>query len=1245
MATLALSLAGQFAGAMVGGPIGATIGRALGALAGSAVDSWLFGSNERRETQPFDVRLVGSSEGAPIPRLYGWGRLSGNIIWARELERLGGDNAGAKGMGQREPEKDEIGASFAIGFCEGRVARLGRMWADGQLLDPRGITYRFYSGTESQLPDGLIEATQGEGRAPAYRGLCYILFENLPLSRFGNRIPQISAELCRPVGELESAIRAITVIPGATEFGYDPVPRLRMIGAWDGVSENAHQKEGVSDWTCSIDELQALCSNLKHVSLVVTWFGDDLRCGNCMISPRVEGAVRMVSGVEWSVAGRGRSEVPVTSSHGGGPAYGGTPSDASVRAAIADLRARGYSVTLYPLIMMDIPSGNGRADPYGGSEQARYPWRGRITCHPAPGMSGTPDGSSAAAGQVSAFLPSYRAMVLHYAALAAETGAEALIIGSEMRGLTTVRGASDSYPFVEALMALAGDVRAMVGSGIKLSYAADWSEYSGHQVDGGKIFHLDPLWASSHIDAVGVDAYMPAADWRDGQGHLDAALASGPHDLDYLDANIAGGEGYDWYYANDADRIAQLRTPITDGAHDEPWIWRFKDIASFWGEYHYNRPAGVRAGTPTGWSPGAKPIWLTELGCAAVDKGANQPNVFGDSKSVEGGRPHFSSGAPDALMQRQFLRAHLRHWADPTKNPAGMVDLDRVYCWTWDARPYPAFPALTEVWSDGVNHAAGHWLTGRLGAMANDELAMGIAADHGAALVAGASEPMIGGVVLAGPGTAREALAPLLEITGQRLVARNGVLTALPAQGAAAVALARDQLAEGEGAILSRRRAAAAERPARLALGHIDRGRDYLSATATAVRPGSGPLVSESLSLVLDGGAARIAAERLLDERALAADTLELALPPHHVGLEPGDRITLDAVPDGPFEITEIRDGAVRRVTARSVPARLATAIGVDRPPQADAVAGVSVAPLLVPIHLPPRPEDLTHSRMVLAAYAKPWPGMVRIVDGATGASLVDLSRPAAVGEVIDGMEAGPRTVWDRGSGLTIRLYGGHIADADELAVLGGSNRLAVESHDGSWEVIGFGSAELVAAGRYRLDQLLRGLDGTEPRATGPGKRVVVLDGRVGTLPVEAGMLGEARALHAYAGSHDVTGQALTGMTSPEVVLPLAPAHLQANRAPDGAIELRWVRRSRADDGLWGMAEPALDAAPETYRVSIFDGDVLKRRFEVGLPEARYGPEEQYADWGGAATGFVAAVAQVSPVFGAGPAAETSYGE
>src|SRR5690606_7684376 len=114
-------------------------------------------------------------------------------------------------------------------------------------------------------------AKQGTGAAPAYRGLCYLVFERLPLAPFGNRIPNISVELCRAVGSLEPAVRAVTVIPGATEFGYDPVPRVRLLGPGATANENTHQSRELSDWTLSIDELTALCPNLEHVALVVAW--------------------------------------------------------------------------------------------------------------------------------------------------------------------------------------------------------------------------------------------------------------------------------------------------------------------------------------------------------------------------------------------------------------------------------------------------------------------------------------------------------------------------------------------------------------------------------------------------------------------------------------------------------------------------------------------------------------------------------------------------------------------------------------------------------------------------------------------------------------------------------------------------------------------------------------------------------------------------------------------------------------
>ena len=157
-------------------------------------------------------------------------------------------------------------------------------------------------------------------------------------------------------------------------------------------------------------------------------------------------------------SGVSRDTAPVVSTHDGGPAYGGTPSDRSVMEAIAEIRGRGLAVTLYPLPMMDIASGNALSDPYGGASQPAYPWRGRITADPAPAQPGTADRTDEARDQVAAFcgtasptgfeaLPDtiaftgasddwgYRRFILHYAHLAvAAGGVDAFLLGSELRG-------------------------------------------------------------------------------------------------------------------------------------------------------------------------------------------------------------------------------------------------------------------------------------------------------------------------------------------------------------------------------------------------------------------------------------------------------------------------------------------------------------------------------------------------------------------------------------------------------------------------------------------------------------------------------------------------------------------------------------------------------------------------------------------------------------------------------------------
>ena len=130
-----------------------------------------------------------------------------------------------------------------------------------------------------------------------------------------------------------------------------------------------------------------------------------MRCGECTIEPRVDDAAKRTRPAIWSVAGLARGEArQVSRTAGGDAAYGGTPSDAAVLRAIEDLKARGLAVSFYPFLLMDIPEGNSLLDPYSGAaSQPAYPWRGRITCSPAPLVEASPDKTEAAAGQIGAF--------------------------------------------------------------------------------------------------------------------------------------------------------------------------------------------------------------------------------------------------------------------------------------------------------------------------------------------------------------------------------------------------------------------------------------------------------------------------------------------------------------------------------------------------------------------------------------------------------------------------------------------------------------------------------------------------------------------------------------------------------------------------------------------------------------------------------------------------------------------------
>ncbi|NLS02869.1 hypothetical protein HGP14_05720 [Rhizobium sp. P32RR-XVIII] len=1263
MATLLLQAAGAALGSVFG-PVGAIIGRAAGALAGNAVDRALIGGGTTvRGSRLSTARIPGADEGTAINRVYGAARIGGTMIWATRFEEeVTSERTGGKSSSGPRVETFRYFANFAVGLCEGPVASVRRVWVDGKELDLTKVEMRFYPGDGEQLPDPLIEAKQGAGIAPAYRGLAYVVFERLPLDNYGNRIPLMQFEVVRPIGRLEEQVRAICITPGATEHGYRTVAVSEKTGAGSARVINRNILQGPTDWVVSVDELMAVCPNVEGVALVVSWFGTDLRAGNCRIVPGVEVRSRNNESSPWSVSGVSRAEAYLVSRLDGGPAYGGTPDDASVVSAIADLKARGLKVFLYPFVMMDIGEGSSLPDPYGGTGQAAYPWRGRLTCDPAIGQSGAADKTAVARGQIEAFCgsaqaghfsvsgqrvtyggeESYRRFILHYAQLAkAAGGVEGFIIGSEMRGLTQVRDETGAFPFVNALSALAFDVKALLPS-TKLTYAADWSEYFGYHPQDGSgdvYFNLDPLWAADAIDAIGIDNYMPLSDWRDDD--LAQANPDGMRTADDpagLMAGIESGEDFDWYYASEAARKARVRSPISDGLAGKPWVFRYKDIEGWWANRHYERVGGVEKASPTAWLARSKPVWFTELGCGAVDKGGNQPNVFADPKSAESAAPYFSNRMRSDAMQRRFLEAH-HDWWSGSGAPDSMVDPGHLFLWSWDARPYPAFPQNAATWTDGPNWRTGHWLNGRLGSGTLADVIATVLRDHvfedfDVSEVSGDLTGYVQGDLT----SARNLIEPLLE-TFQIDALEDGGLLRFRSRGKASLpAMAAPVLADlEERPLWQETRGHDSDFAAEAVVTFYNPDLDYEQAGVRSHRTQSATnrVLKSDLPAVVAEQTALAAAEGLLRDNRIGRRSIRFALPPHDLRFQPGDVVTLPDGPQGRFLISRIEDGEVREVEAREFSPSAGSAPAEEMGGKQNGGQPSSLfAPVVHLMDLPRFESGEAASFARGAVFARPWRtiGLSSSVseEGYRGRALIE--RPAKVGTLAGPLSAGVRGRFDWSKTVEVDLASGELSSASAVSVLNGGNLIAVLSGNGAWEVLAFQQAEEISAGRWRLGGLLRALAGTDDAMDAgaeDGAAVVVLDSAVVPLSLGSEEIGlrlnwiaEAAGTPGKAGPFPFEG----GMRAET---PLSPVHVRARRDGAGAAVFSWVRRGRIDADNWMAADIPLDEPFERYRVEMLSGDVVKRQADVTAATWTYLQADELADFGSLQTALTIRVRQM----------------
>ncbi|MGW8203656.1 phage tail protein [Sphingomonas bisphenolicum] len=227
MATVVLTAVGT----VLGGPIGAVIGNVID-------NQILFKPKGREGARLADLQLQTSSYGTQVPKLFGTMRVAGTVIWATDLKETKSKSGGGKG--RPSVTSYAYSASFAVALSARAIGQVRRIWADGNLL--RGAAgdfktelsaFRVHAGGEDQAVDPLIAAAEGVGLTPAHRGIAYVVFEDLALADYGNRIPSLTFEVEAdagpvPIGAVAAVLSAerlegdgLAVVDGFAGSGSD----------------------------------------------------------------------------------------------------------------------------------------------------------------------------------------------------------------------------------------------------------------------------------------------------------------------------------------------------------------------------------------------------------------------------------------------------------------------------------------------------------------------------------------------------------------------------------------------------------------------------------------------------------------------------------------------------------------------------------------------------------------------------------------------------------------------------------------------------------------------------------------------------------------------------------------------------------------------------------------------------------------------------------------------------------------
>ena len=619
-----------------------------------------------------ELSIQSSSYNKIIPMIYGTNRIAGNIIWLGEVQEVFNTNTTTIKIGKGQKIKQNTieyfyYLSFAIGICKSEVEDIKNVWADSTLLDLKKYKYRFYNGTSNQAPDSLLESLNDIGKTPAYRDMCYIVFENFPITEFNNRIPNFLFEVVRKNdytiddSTLEFSVNGLNIKPASGYAAINTVLQYRAeeqmrpsyinsgLGSWTVLNQN--NSENTADIIQTLNQLDERFVNCEWIVSHVAIFGDNMDIKNCTLKPRVDfnvfhgfpyndgypiytKPVQFVVGSKWN-----RYNTPLLSKDVNGKfrINGASFGDNDIINFYTELKNRNKRIVFCPEILMDIENTPSSKLLLGN-------------CEDVHNFFVKENG--------------YNEFILHYAELVKDY-VDVFLIGNELIGLTSIFDENNNFVAVDELVNLAEKVRNIVGDKVKISYAAGYKEY--HSLNG--FYHMDKFWSSEYVDFVGINAFFPLT-----STYQDSITKN------TIKNGWFSGEGYD--YIDNKPVEAK---------------WAYKNMEYWWNNKHINND-----GTDTSWVERSKKIWFIEYGFRSIDASTNEP--YKDIDEL----PSYSTGESNFYAQRLAIEA-----TEETFENSEYVENKFLYY--WDGRPYPYFPNRTDIWEDGNNWAYDYSLNGKSG--------------------------------------------------------------------------------------------------------------------------------------------------------------------------------------------------------------------------------------------------------------------------------------------------------------------------------------------------------------------------------------------------------------------------------------------------------------------------------------------------------------------------------------------------